>query len=177
MLLEGEKTVDLAEGDANADPIIVAEVSAPVGLYNALTWKVVKSKNGEIDNRAIWLEGKAKKNGNTVDFAIAFDKELSYSCGEFVGDERKGIVKISETAEVEMTFHFDHIFGDAEASTNEKINTGSIGFDPLADLAENGRLAVDLANLKESLDGQTYQTLEAAIAGLGHVGEGHCSYQ
>lgn len=177
VLLEEEKIVDLAEGDADADPIHTSEVNAPTGMYNALAWKIVKATNGELQDQTILLKGKAEKDGNTIDFAISFDKELSYSCGEFVGDERKGIVKDSESAELETTFHFDHIFGDAEASPDDGINTGAIGFDPFASLAENGKLEVNSDTLKDNLDRETYQTLEEAIIGLGHVGEGHCQYQ
>jgi lipopolysaccharide export system protein LptC len=177
VLLEGQKVVDLAEGDDNADLILTAEVEAATGMYNALTWKVVKAENGEIENQAILLKGQAEKEERIIDFAIAFDKELEYSCGEFVGDNRKGIVKNSETSEIETTFHFDHIFGDAEAAADEHINTGSIGFDPFAALAEDSQLDVDLNTLKERLDAETYQTLESAIVSLGHVGEGHCREQ
>lgn len=177
VLLEGQKIVDLAEGDADADLIFVAEVEAKVGMYNALAWKVVKAKNGEIESQAILLKGQAKREGITIDFAIAFDKELEYSCGEFVGDERKGIVKNSKTSKIETTFHFDHIFGDAEATADDRINTDSIGFDPFAALTEDSQLDIDLNTLKERLDAETYQTLESAIVGLGHVGEGHCLEQ
>lgn len=173
-LLEGDKIIDLAEGDINADPLVITEVKAPTGMYNALAWKVVQSDNGESEDQAILLKGKAEKEGKILEFAIAFDKELNYSCGEFVGDERKGIVKDSATAEMETTFHFDHIFGDAEAPTDDAINTDSIGFDPFIPFAKDGKITVDLATLKENLDPTTYQTLEKAIAGLGHVGEGHC---
>ncbi|MBP0020926.1 MAG: DUF4382 domain-containing protein [Cyanobacteria bacterium SBLK] len=177
ILLEGQKIVDLAEGDAKADLVLVAEVEAKAGMYNALTWKVVKAKNGEVESQAILLKGQAEKAGKMIDFEIAFDKELEYSCGEFVGDKRKGVVKNSKTSQIETTFHFDHIFGDAEAAADDRINMSSIGFDPFAALTEDSQLDIDLNTLKERLDAETYQTLEFAIVGLGHVGEGHCLEQ
>ncbi|MEM9542574.1 MAG: DUF4382 domain-containing protein [Cyanobacteria bacterium P01_E01_bin.42] len=174
VLVEEAQIIDLAEGDADADPIVVAEVDAVAGQYNALAWQVVNAADGEYQGQAIVLQGTAKKADSELDFTLAFNKELNYACGEFVGDERKGIVKDSETAEVETTFHFDHIFGDIEAPDDDHINTGAIGFDPIAALAEDDRVTVDLDTLKDNLDEETYTTLEAAIASLGHVGEGHC---
>ncbi|MEC4804826.1 MAG: DUF4382 domain-containing protein [Jaaginema sp. PMC 1079.18] len=173
-LLEEPKTVDLAEGDANADLVAVAEASATEGVYNAISWNVVLAEDEPIEGNTIALIGTATQDSRTVNFNIQIDRELSYTCGEFVGDTRKGIVKADSPAEVETTFHFDHIFGDAEAPADDEINTGAIGFDPLAALAEGDELNVDYATLESELDPETYETLENAIASLGHVGEGHC---
>ncbi|MFP4007615.1 MAG: DUF4382 domain-containing protein [Spirulinaceae cyanobacterium] len=173
-LLEEQKTVDLAEGDENADLISVAEASATEGAYNAISWNVVQADSGPAEGHAIALIGTATQGDRTIDFNIQIDRELSYTCGEFVGDTRKGIVQADSPAEVETTFHFDHIFGDGEAPADDEINTGAIGFDPLAALATDGELTVDSATLESELDAETYETLETAIASLGHVGEGHC---
>jgi hypothetical protein len=173
-LLEGQKTVDLAEGDENADLITVAEASATEGAYNAISWNVVPADSGPAEGHTIALIGTATQGDRTIDFNIQIDRELAYTCGEFVGDTRKGIVQADSPAEVETTFHFDHIFGDGEAAADDEINTGAIGFDPLAALATDGELTVDSATLESELDAETYETLETAIASLGHVGEGHC---
>lgn len=173
-LLEEQKTVDLAEGDENADLIAVAEADATEGAYNAISWNVVQAESGPAEGHAIALLGTASKGDRTINFNIQIDRELAYTCGEFVGDTRKGIVKADSPAEVETTFHFDHIFGDGEAAADDEINTGAIGFDPLAALATDNELDVDSATLESELDAETYQTLETAIASLGHVGEGHC---
>ena len=39
-------TIDLAEGDASAEPIPVAELDAPAGRYNALSWQMVSAPSG-----------------------------------------------------------------------------------------------------------------------------------
>jgi hypothetical protein len=166
-------TVDLAAGDANADPITVTQAQAEAGFYNALAWQVVTPESGET-NSAIVLEGTAQKDGQSIDFVLNLDKPLAYKCGEFVGDARKGFLEADSQTQVETTFHFDHIFGDAEAPMDDAINTGAVGFDPMAQLADDGTLNVDLATLQQELSTQEYQTLEKAIKGLGHVGEGHC---
>ena len=176
-LITTPKTVDLAAGTSDADPILVTQKEAPPGSYNALTWQLTEAESGEAQGSAIVLSGKAQKDGQTINFLIKLNPELKYTCGEFVGEERKGIVASEQQAEVETTFHFDHIFGDASAPADEEINQGAIGFQPLATLAEEGKLNVDEATLKSQLSEQDYQTLEKALTGLGHVGEGHCSLQ
>jgi len=175
VVLNTVKTVDLAAGDGNADPILVHEFTeAPAGSYNALSWKMVKATSGPAKGYVLVMEGTAIKDGQTIQFAIAMDREYAYNCGEFVGEERKGILSPGGTAEVEATFHFDHIFGDGDAPPDEEINTGALGFAPLAALANNGKLEVNMATLKQSFSPQDYQKLEKTLASLGHVGEGHC---
>jgi hypothetical protein len=172
--LVGEPTtVDLAEGGAEAAPIRVTEEKASPGLYNALAWKLVTPEAGEV-NSAIVLEGTAQKEDRTIDFVLNLDKPLAYQCGEYVGDERKGVLEENAQTQLETTFHFDHIFGDAEAPADDAINTGAVGFEPMAELADNGSLNADMATLEQELSAENYQTLEKAIQGLGHVGEGHC---
>ena len=120
------------------------------------------------------LDGTAKKDSQVIDFIIKLNDELDYTCGEFIGEVRKGLVKALSNAELEVTFHFDHIFGNGEIAADETTNTEVLGFSPLAALAEGITLKVDQENLKTQLSTRDYQTLEKAIAGLGHVGEGHC---
>ncbi len=176
-LITTPETVDLAAGSSDADPILVTQKEVPPGSYNALAWKLAKAESGEAKGNTIVLVGQAKKESQTVNFLIKLNPQPNYTCGEFVGDERKGIVQSEQQAEVETTFHFDHIFGDAELPADDEMNQEAIGFDPLAALAENGQLNVDETNLKSQLSNQDYQTLEKALVGLGHVGEGHCLYK
>lgn len=167
-------TVDLAEGDASAEPVKVGEVAAPKGRYNALSWKLVSAPEGPAEGYPLYLQGTATKDGQTLPFTLKLSEELMFTCGEFVGDERKGILTDSDTADLEATFHFDHLFGDGEAPADDDINTGALGFDPLAALAQNGQVDVDSATLKEQLSEADYQTLMGILPSLGHVGEGHC---
>lgn len=173
--LDKAVTIDLAEGDENAEPILIGEVSAPTGQYNALSWKMQPATEGPAAGSTLMLVGTAQKEGETVNFSLRLDPEYSYKCGEFVGDVRKGILDADETTDVEATFHFDHIFGDGEAAADDPINTGALGFEPLATLADNGQLEADMAMLKEQLSPEEYSTLEETLVGLGHVGEGHCA--
>ncbi len=174
VLVSEPTTVDLATGDENAPPILVAAVDAPAGSYNALSWKLVPAEEGVAAGHTILLNGTATKADQILDFTIKINQPLAYTCGEFVGEGRKGILKGDKQAEVETTFHFDHIFGDAEAAADDEINTGALGFQPLANLAQDNTLEVDSASLKENLSSSGYQALEQAIFSLGHVGEGHC---
>ncbi len=155
--LDGAYTVDLAEGDENASPLLVAEVSGvAAGHYNALAWKMSKAASGPTAGHALVMIGVAEKDGQVVNFNIQIDEECEYQCGEYVGDVRKGIVAEGSTADVQMTFHFDHIFGDGELPLDDELNLGAVGFQPFAD----GQAAADVIDMAEMH--------------LGHVGEGHC---
>ncbi|NET47400.1 MAG: DUF4382 domain-containing protein, partial [Merismopedia sp. SIO2A8] len=60
--------------------------------------------------------------------------------------------------------------------TNEDdINSGALGFDPLAALAQDNVLTVDLTSLETTLSPDHLAQLHDAIDGLGQVGEGHCA--
>lgn len=171
VLLNQARTIDLAEGDENAPPITVGEAIAPLGIYNALSWKLVKDPQ---TNASIILDGRAVKDKKTVNFVLNLAMPLEYECGEFVGEERKGILEAGKKAQLETTFHFDHLFGDGKVSPNEEINLGAIGFEPLARLANNGELKIDLATLESKLSPDDYKKLKQNLESLGHVGEGHC---
>jgi hypothetical protein len=174
--LDGTHTVDLAEGGADAPPILVGQVAGvPAGHYNANAWKMVKATEGPASGYSLVLVGKAEKNGQTVDFVIDVENEYVYTCGEYVGDERKGILARDGTADLEMTFHFDHIFGDAETAMDDELNLSAPGFEPFARVVGgSGALEIDMSGLQESLSPADYQMLVDILPTLGHVGEGHC---
>jgi hypothetical protein len=172
--VEGTQVVDLAEGDESADPVMVSEVEAPAGRFNALAWRMVPAESGPSEGYTVWMQGTASKDGETIPFAIKVNEELAFTCGDFIGDERKGILAADEEADLEATFHFDHLFGDGGAPPDDSINTGALGFDPLAALATNGTLDVDSAALQAGLSEEDYTTFLAILPSLGHVGEGHC---
>ncbi len=170
------KTVDLAQsGKGEADSVLVGEApNAPVGQYNALSWRMVPATAGPAQGQTLRMDGTAEKEGRTVNFVLNIDREFEYVCGEFVGDERKGIVQAGETADLEATFHFDHLFGDADKSPDDPVNQQALGFEPLAALAQNSKLEVDTAQMQSELSAENYQRLQEILPTLGHVGEGHC---
>lgn len=173
--LDGTYTVDLAEGGDDAPPILVGEAQdAAAGHYNAVHWKMARATSGSTSGYCLVIVGAAEKDGQTVNFTIKVEPEYTYTCGEYVGDERKGILQAEGTADVEMTFHFDHIFGDAETPLDDELNVGAPGFDPFAGAAEGGALDVDMAGLQTKLSAEDYQMLVDILPTLGHVGEGHC---
>ena len=172
--LEGVHTVDLAEGGEDAAPILMGEVSAPDGHYNAISWRMQKAASGDARGYSLLVVGLAEKDGRQIPFTLAIDEEYEYRCGEYVGDERKGIVTAGGTADVEMTFHFDHIFGDADTPLDDDLNQTAVGFQPLADIADGTALDADLAELESRLSPGDYAMLVDILPTLGHVGEGHC---
>ena len=167
-------TLDLAAGDASAEPILIAEVEAPAGRYNALSWQMVPASEGPAAGYTLVMQGTATKGGESVDFTLQLDEELTFTCGDFVGDERKGILEAGSTADLEATFHFDHLFGDADAPMDDDLNMGALGFDPLAAIAQDGTLNADSSALQSQLSEADYNQILAILPSLGHVGEGHC---
>ena len=172
-------TVDLAAGDETAEPVLVGEIeAAPAGRYNALSWALTPATEGPSAGYPLMLVGSATKADATdaapIAFQIKINEPYAFTCGDFVGDARKGILTTDKTADLEATFHFDHIFGDAGASATDEINTGALGFEPIAQLAEDGVVDVDSEQLEQSLSASDYQTLQTVLPSLGHVGEGHC---
>jgi len=156
--LDKAYTVDLAAGGENAPPILVDELpDATVGQYNAISWNMVKAESGPVAGYALVMIGTARKDGHVIDFTINIDEECSYDCGEYVGDMRKGILSEDGTADLEMTFHFDHIFGDAETPLDDELNLGAFGFEYFIDYADGDTVNINMAEMH-----------------LGHVGEGHC---
>ncbi len=171
--LKGVHTVDLAEGDENAEPILLGKVEAPIGHYNAISWKLANASKGVAQGNNLVIIGKAEKEGQVVDFNIKVDKQYQYLAGEYVGDERKGIVEADKEADLEMTFHFDHIFGDIDTPADDGLNIGALGFDSLARLAKEGKAEIDMAGLKQGLTADEYSKWLEILPTLGHVGEGH----
>ncbi len=172
-------TVDLAAGDETADPVLVGEISpAPAGRYNALSWKLAPAAEGPSAGYPLMLVGSATKadaaDATPVAFQISLNEPYAFTCGDFIGDARKGILTADDNADLEATFHFDHLFGDGTAPATDEINTGALGFEPIAQLAEDGVVNMDSEQLEKSLSEADYQTLQNVLPSLGHVGEGHC---
>lgn len=167
-------TVDLAAGDEVAEPILVETLVAPAGRYNALSWQMTPAITGPAEGYPLVLQGQASKAGETVNFILKLESTLGFVCGDYVGDERKGILAANDQADLEATFHFDHLFGSSDVPASDEINTKALGFDPLAAIAEGGTLEVDTQELELRLSSADYALLMSILPSLGHVGEGHC---
>ena len=175
-LLDTPKVVDLAEGEADAEPIMVTNAEVTPGFYNAVAWKIdIAEAESPLAGKTMVLQGTASKDEQVINFDISLNRPIQYLCGEYVGDERKGIIQAGETGELETTFHFDHIFGDRETSPDDALNVDALGFEPLAKLASSDSLTIDDAILDQQLSPEDQEKLTKAVIGLGHVGEGHCA--
>ncbi len=175
-LLDTPKVVDLAEGEADAEPIMVTNAEVTPGFYNAVAWKIdIAEAESPLAGKTMVLQGTASKDEQVINFDISLNRPIQYLCGEYVGDERKGIIQAGETGELETTFHFDHIFGDSETSPDDALNVDALGFEPLAKLASSDSLTIDDAILEQQLSPEDQEKLTKAVIGLGHVGEGHCA--
>lgn len=166
-------TVDLTADADDEDSVLVGSVTAPAGRYNALSWRVVPAPDGPAEGYSMVFAGSATRDGETVNFVLKLSSEVTYSCGDFVGDVRKGILAANDTSDVQATFHLDHLFG--EEGKEESFNQIALGFDPLAELATDGRVDVSTEELAELLSAEDYALLtETVFPELGHAGEGHC---
>ncbi len=175
-LLDTPKVVDLAEGEADAEPIMVANTEVTPGFYNAMAWEIdTAPADSPLAGKTMVMQGTATKDNRAVNFDISLNRPIQYLCGEYVGDERKGMVEADSPGELETTFHFDHVFGDAQTSADDALNVDALGFEPLAQLASNDSLTIDDATLTQQLSPEDQEKLTKAIIGLGHVGEGHCA--
>jgi hypothetical protein len=150
----GPLTIDLTETDEDGR-LLIGSAEAPEGHYNAVAWSVVPAETGEWAGRAMVLVGTATKDGKAVPFTLTSSDAHDYVCGEYVGDERKGFVTAGGVADLELTFHLDHVFGRADKGADDPMNQAAFGFDAFA---SGGEQAIELAGLH-----------------IGHVGEGHCA--
>lgn len=182
LTVEGVRTVDLVPREGGDETALVESVDAPATHYDALAWSMVPAIAGPAQGQTLQLVGQATKNSRTVDFVLGWDRSHRYVCGDFIGDQRKGIVKSGGHADVEATFHFDHVFGNADEPADDPINLGAVGFEPFAALAADGpsgrdegeRVVLNRPELAAQLAAEDFDALQVAFAGLGHVGEGHC---
>jgi hypothetical protein len=173
VVLDGAHWVDLAEGDATAQPIVLGTVDgvAPAN-YQSLRFALKRAADGPYAGASIVMIGSAERQGVRVPFTIRLDEEMLFDGREgYVGEEIKGLLQPGRTTDVEMTFHFDHVFGDIEAPEEDHINTGSVGFDFFHAFAEQG--VVDVSQ-RELAGAGEYRTLVHSLWTLGHLGEGHC---
>jgi hypothetical protein len=173
--LPGQIIVDLAEGEADAAPILIGTVEdAPTGFYNAVAWMMTPAEQGEMQGYSLVIDGSAAKDGTTITFILRIEKDFTYTCGAFVGDERKGVLAAAGTGDLELTFHFDHIFGDAAVAEEDSLNAQAPGFDMFAQLAVDGMVDASLRDLEMALSAEDYRTFVEVLPSLGHTGEGHC---
>lgn len=147
-------TLDLVDAESD-DRVLIDTVTAPAGHFNAISWRMVPGTEGEWAGYSLVLIGTATREDDSVDFTLVSADAIEHRCGEFVGDERKGFLDAGGTAEQEITFHLDHIFGRSDKATDDPMNQVALGFDPFAD---GGTQPLPLDGLH-----------------VGHVGEGHCA--
>lgn len=149
-----QMTIDLTDTDAEGR-VLLGSAAAPAGHYNAVVWSVVPAQTGDWAGQSMVLIGTATRGGDSVDFTLTSDETHDYVCGEYVGDARKGFVTAGGEADLELTFHLDHVFGRHDLGASDHMNAHALGFDAFA----------------------TGGTHEISLTGLhmGHVGEGHCA--
>lgn len=173
--LSGAFTADLVQGGPGSGNVVLGTIEGvPSGHCNAMSWSMIPAAEGPSAGYSIHIAASGEKDGRVVRLELGIEDSYDYTAGEYVGDLRKGFVNPGETGELEITFHFDHIFGDVRQPPDDELNTAAVGFDPFASLASQGRLQVDLDSLSEIMSPGDFQKLLASLLTLGHTGEGHC---
>ncbi len=152
--LPGVYTLDLVSGGEHGR-LRIDHLSAPLGHYNALSWRMVTAAEGVAQDTVMLFIGTATRGDQSIPFQLAVEEPHAYLCGEFIGEERKGFVTAAGEADLEITFHLDHLFGRADKPANDPMNRTAPGFAPFA-------------------SGTGVQRLSLHGLHLGHVGEGHC---
>jgi hypothetical protein len=171
----GNQSVDLVTGDEDAPQVLLASVTdAPAGQYNAISYRLTPAAEGPGEGYSLVIIGTATRDGETIDFVLNLEQELAYYCGEYIGDERKGFLTAGDRAELEATLHLDHLFGEGSRPADDPLNQSAFGFNPLAALAVDGRVEVNMAALQGSLSTEDFARLQSSLVELGHAGEGHC---
>lgn len=171
--LEGTYLVDLKDS-FGLDPTVSVESlkEVPAGNYQSLRFSLKQIESGDHAGYSIILFGNAGKEGTTIPFTIRISEELTFDGKEgYVGDSIKGLLNENETADVEMTFHFDHLFGDAGSGPEEHVNAQSPGFAMFLDYEKEGRIDVSQEDL---MNHRNFNLFIGAVETLGHLGEGHC---
>ena len=153
--VSGTQTVDLVMAADDEARVLIAEIAAPPGHYNAISWRMAIAETGLAEGTSMLFIGTATKDDQTVPFRIEVAESLRYECGEYVGDERKGFVQAGGVADLEMTFHLDHIFGREDKDADDPMNLEAPGFDPFS-------------------GGEESYTITLGDLHVGHAGEGHC---
>jgi len=153
--VSGTHTVDLVTAADDEARVLVAELDAPPGHYNAISWRMAIAESGTAEGTSILFIGTATRDDQTFPFQLKVAEPLRYECGEYVGDQRKGFVQAGGVADVEMTFHLDHIFGREDKDADDPMNLEAPGFDPFSGGEES--YAITMGDLH-----------------VGHAGEGHC---
>lgn len=153
--VSGTHTVDLVTAADDEARVLIAEIAAPPGHYNAISWRMAIAETGLAEGTSMLFIGTATKDDQTVPFRIEVAESLRYECGEYVGDERKGFVQAGGVADLEMTFHLDHIFGREDKDADDPMNLEAPGFDPFS-------------------GGEESYTITLGDLHVGHAGEGHC---
>lgn len=213
--LTGQYFLDLKKSGETPVFEVGRVTDATIGNYNYLNFNIVQTNStdnptviaedtvtvSDYDGYSIVLIGTATYGNpitTTVDFTIKFDEEMAlYGCGPLLDlDEdgtNDGVLADGGTAETQMTFHFDHIFGDygddgdePESTDPEDINFWGIGFDPFAELIDGvyvegvlqeGEFTdndITQEDMKTNMLNADYFQFIATLKTLCHIGEGHC---
>ena len=186
----GYQIFDLAQG-SDGEGFLVASGDVPGGGYDHVAYRVGADEDAEAGNAspddvilmtgggyALYVEGTATRDDETMTFAWAFTGATSYSHCEGTAEVDGG------EASTQITIHADHLFYDDLVSSEPNV-----AFDLVASADEDGDGDVTQAELAaiDITGEERYQVgnnddvtdlwtfIDFQVSSVGHIdGEGHC---
>lgn len=179
--LMGDYWVDLRQTGQDGTNKVLLDIieNAPTGNYNFLNFVVKQTDNAEYSGYSVVMIGTAEKDEETIEFTIKLTEQMIFEgCEQGVDDENAGVVEDGGIGSMEITFHSDHLFGDFENLDDpDSVNPIALGFQPFANLAQDGVLDIDQSQMESSMNSDDYDVFVEALRTTGHSGEGHCGYE
>jgi len=177
--LDGIHTADIAQGGGRR--LVETVPDAPAGLYNAVSWMMAPGSEGPSAGYSVVMIGQAAKGNELINFTFKLDLKGGYQCGEYFvagrdATDRLGQLDSGATADVEMTYAVEYIFGDGSQPVSGILNRMALGFDPLAALAVDSVVDIDLTGLKNQLSADDMMLFTNAVPEIGKVGVGRCFF-
>jgi hypothetical protein len=190
--LPGTYVVDVAQSaDTDYGTALAFIAAVEPGNYNRVAWdlkvcdgqtatavgSVTPEDMAMLHGYSLVLVGTAVKAAVTKDFVLRFRDAVYWVSAESHPLDI-GVVSVGGTGFAEMTFHFDHIFGDASVSPTDELNLAAVGFDPFAaiDPDSDSDLYVDDDEMGRFMPAATCKKFYRAFLTLGHTGEAHCMF-
>ena len=211
--LEGNYFLDLKRNTGSIFTI-GSVTNRPVGNYNYLNFSIKNISAGneytsllnsgdttdpsEYTGYSLIMIGDAQHidTGTEINFTIKIAQEINFSnCGPLLDLDEDGIadgvLASGATASTQLTFHFDHIFGDYEEGTGsypvdeEIMSYWGVGFNyfmNVAGLANDGgtyTMNITQEDMKSAannaLMNALYFQFTETMKTVGHAGEAHCT--
>lgn len=169
------RTIDLSDGDEPLGAILsqwrgnemnTASDATNPAKSSQLSGRIIKASGGPSQGYSIYLQGKAYRENNRIEFTLKFEQDFLVKCPSQGSGKSK-----SDGA---LSLRLENLFGDARLPAEGEVNQGALGFDALTELAEKESLTMDMAMLKQRLSPEAIATLQKQLGRLIYLGDQVC---